>query len=250
MKCITTLFLFVTCFTEVFATSAPLDVSGGFVATAANTAKPTTKKNKKKKGGKSKGLTASFSMPNMPSLTNLPIDFSKFDIDTVMTNVVQSDKPFLQRGELYFVAQAGLIICVLLGEVPGFGSLKIFVGPSCFFGGLAIAALALTDLGSDSLSPFPATTKTSTLKTTGIYKEMRHPMYSGLLLVLFGLTILTNSADRLILTMALAYLLEMKSNKEEEFLMESFGEDYEAYKEQVPEKFIPVTLAKEMPWNK
>lgn len=242
MKFITLFLFLIVSWSRAFALSSTkflLFARGSVTNTATNNSKKNSTTLLKESNDDGDGVdkeddgkaSSSFSMPDVSSWTSMQVDFSNFDIDTVVTNVLQSDKPLGQRGELYFIAQAALILCILLGGVPVIGdSLKVLLGPSCLLGGIAIAALGLVDLGSDSLSPFPATTETSTLKTLGIYKEMRHPIYSGLLLFSFGLTILTNSADRLILTVALAYLLEVKSNKEEEYLMESFSEDYEKYK--------------------
>lgn len=104
-------------------------------------------------------------------------------------------------------------------------------------------------LGSDSLSPFPAPPLAGTLKTGGIYRQMRHPMYTGLLMIMLGLSILTNSADRLLLTGLLTYLVEVKSNREEEYLLDSYGQAYYDYMQRVPGKFLPADLMESMPWN-
>jgi protein-S-isoprenylcysteine O-methyltransferase Ste14 len=82
-------------------------------------------------------------------------------------------------------------------------------------GGSVIALKAFGDLGSDSLSPFPSPPKGAALKMEGIYGQMRHPMYTGLLMVMAGLSIATNSADRLLLTALLWFLVDIKASKEE-----------------------------------
>lgn len=88
-------------------------------------------------------------------------------------------------------------------------------GPALLLGGTVVSFKALGDLGIDSLSPFPSPPRGSALKTEGIYGQMRHPMYTGLLMFMLGLSIATNNADRLLLTGLLWYLLEVKSEKEE-----------------------------------
>ena len=88
-------------------------------------------------------------------------------------------------------------------------------GPGLLLGGLVVAAASLGDLGSDSLSPFPAPPRGAILKTDGLYAKMRHPLYTGLLMTMAGLSIATNNADRLLLTAVLWYLLDVKSDKEE-----------------------------------
>ena len=129
-------------------------------------------------------------------------------------------------------------------------SIAIFSGgPGLLLGGLVVALASLGDLGSDSLSPFPAPPRGASLKTDGIYAQMRHPLYTGLLMVMAGLSIATNNADRLLLTAVLWYLLEIKSDKEEDFLTQEYGQEYMDYKEAVPGKFVPADLFDDMPWN-
>jgi len=154
-------------------------------------------------------------------------DLLDYDMGTVLQNL-RTD--FGTRGEVYFAAQAGLILCILLGGVPILGEpLQAVLGPLLLLSGLLIAVLSVADLGSDSLSPFPKPTTSGSLKTTGIYAQMRHPMYTGLLMIMLGLSVSTNSADRLLLTGFLYYLIEVKSDKEEIFLMEEYGNEYKAY---------------------
>jgi protein-S-isoprenylcysteine O-methyltransferase Ste14 len=183
--------------------------------------------------------------------TSMEIDVfsNKLDVATILQNLKSDEVPFGERGEVYFFAQALLVVCILLGGIPIVGeALSFFLGPASILAGMGVAANSVWDLGSDSLSPFPATTSSSTLKTTGIYQELRHPMYTGLLLIMLGLAIATDSATRLVLTIGLGYLLEIKTTKEEEFLLERFPE-YNDYQEQVPQKFFPKSVMQQLPWN-
>lgn len=52
------------------------------------------------------------------------------------------------------------------------------------------------------------------------------------------------------LTALLVYLLEVKSSKEEDFLIAKYGIDYTEYMEKVPGKFFPADLLDDLPWNK
>merc|ERR1711935_925396 len=135
------------------------------------------------------------------------------------------------------MGQFFLIACIVGGGLPVFGdALSLVFGPVTLLGGIGITGVSLVTLGSDSLSPFPAATETGTLKKTGAYSELRHPMYSSLLLIMLGLSINTDSAARLLLTIVLAVLLDVKSEKEEEFLLQKFPEEYKEYQEKVPNK--------------
>lgn len=185
-----------------------------------------------------------FSMPDMSEVADAAsraMDLSNFDVSTVVGNLQKGELG--SRGEVYFAAQAALVLCILLGGVPVVGdTIRAFLGPGLLLGGSGVALLSVVDLGSDSLSPFPKPTDTGSLKDEGIYSQMRHPMYAGLLAIMFGLSILTNSADRLLLSVGLLYLFEVKTTQEEEFLKEQFGVDYEDYMTEVPSKFLPAAF--------
>lgn len=175
-------------------------------------------------------------------------ELPKYDASQVQNNLQQGELG--KRGEVYFAAQAALIVCILADGIPLVGDpVRIVLGPLILLAGLATALLSIVDLGSDSLSPFPKPTEDGALKTSGLYAQMRHPMYTALLCVMLGVSLVTDSADRLLLTGLLWYLLEVKSDKEEVFLMDRFGGDYADYKTQVPEKFLPMALSKILPWT-
>jgi protein-S-isoprenylcysteine O-methyltransferase Ste14 len=48
----------------------------------------------------------------------------------------------------------------------------------------------------------------------------------------------------------LVYLLDVKSKKEEDFLIAKYGINYTEYMEDVPGRFLPADLLADMPWNK
>jgi len=155
-----------------------------------------------------------------------------------------------ERGELYTAAQVVVMFCLLIGGVPIVGNAATILGGPCLLlAGLAVSFLAFKDLGS-SLSPWPSppTASDGKLVTTGIYEQMRHPMYAGLLAACAGFSIVTGSANRLLLTAVLLYVLDVKSDKEEEELAKVFP-DYGAYKSKVPGKFFPQAVLDELPWG-
>ena len=94
--------------------------------------------------------------------------------------------------------------------------------------GAIVTAASLAGLGDDSLSPFPQ--PSGSLKTTGIYGLVRHPLYTGLLSVQMGIALLTDSLDRLLLTVLLAWFIDQKADKEEEYLTKEFPAEYPTYK--------------------
>jgi len=77
------------------------------------------------------------------------------------------------------------------------------------------------------------------LITTGLYKFVRHPQYTGLFIGLFGEGVVhwpTLFSVGLFPIIVLAYYLLSRS--EEKHVLEKFGEEYRLYQQQVP-MFIP-----------
>jgi protein-S-isoprenylcysteine O-methyltransferase Ste14 len=77
------------------------------------------------------------------------------------------------------------------------------------------------------------------LITTGFYKYVRHPIYTGGLIQVFGLYLAFHSVIILVLTMIVYFwLFNGRANYEEEILEEEFGEEYRNYKK-TSKKMIP-----------
>jgi protein-S-isoprenylcysteine O-methyltransferase Ste14 len=66
------------------------------------------------------------------------------------------------------------------------------------------------------------------LVTTGVFKRMRHPVYSGLLLIGYGLGIASGPVPQLFFAIALHVVLHYKAELEEQFLAQKF-KDYKKY---------------------
>lgn len=102
-------------------------------------------------------------------------------------------------------------------------------------GGL-MTALSLLNL-SRNLSPFPSPKQNSNLVSTGLYKYIRHPIYTGIIIAGLGFSVYTSSAYRLAVTLLLLILFYFKSKYEEKKLMEVFS-DYAGYMKQTG-RFLP-----------
>ena len=73
---------------------------------------------------------------------------------------------------------------------------------------------------------------------TGPYRRIRHPIYTGILLALFG-TMLEVSEVRGLLALAVVWLsFYWKARREESFLAQEFGEKFEAHVKQTG-MFLP-----------
>jgi len=164
------------------------------------------------------------------------------NIDQIKENVL--DGEFGTRGEAYVAAQGFLVLCIVLGGVPFIGdALKILFGPVLLLIGCVVILKGLTDMGGSlNVWPMPSS-KNNDLIISGIFGQIRHPIYSGLVCSMAGFSILTDSATRLILTIVLLYVLDVKSDVEEKGLHEKFGTAYSDYVSAVPGKFFPDELA-------
>ena len=164
--------------------------------------------------------------------------------DAVKENTLEGK--FGERGEQYVMAQFSLFVFIALGTVPIVGDfITPFLGPSFILVGLILVYKAATDL-KNNLSPWPAPTDPKSgrgsLIDGGIYSYVRHPMYSGVLFGMFGLSLLTDSVVRMLLTLTLYFVLDAKSDFEEEKLIETYGAQYEGYRNEVKGKFLPLDL--------
>ena len=80
--------------------------------------------------------------------------------------------------------------------------------------GIAILGIALLQLNKN-LSPFPTPKDGSELIQNGIYSLVRHPIYSGILFVVFGYGLYSESIYKLIISFLLLLLFFVKSDFEE-----------------------------------
>ncbi len=96
-------------------------------------------------------------------------------------------------------------------------------------GGLIIAIIARRALG-DNWSGKIDIKKNHRLITTGIYRRVRHPIYTGVLLMCAGTFLNLNPAAGAILFLFILSLLIYKLKKEEQLLTRHFPKEYPKYK--------------------
>ncbi len=87
--------------------------------------------------------------------------------------------------------------------------------------GVGILAWAFAALGRN-LTPYPTPKTSAQLVTAGIYRWVRHPIYSGVLLIALGWAGFSESGWRLALFAALGVLFWAKSSYEERLLTQRF----------------------------
>ena len=142
--------------------------------------------------------------------------------------------------DIAYVGIQFLLFLAYLYDVPSL----YFIFPSIVkdiflvvsFVGIGIVLLAMIQLNIN-LSPFPSPKKGSKLVRNGLYKYVRHPIYSGILMALFCYGIYASSAYKLIIFFILFVLFYYKSRYEETRLQHSFS-DYENY-QKTTGRFFP-----------
>lgn len=87
------------------------------------------------------------------------------------------------------------------------------------------------------LTPFPKPVEGGALREDGLYGLARHPMYGGGALLALAWTLATSYLG-LVPTALLVALIETKSRREEDWLVERHP-GYEAYRARVRRRFIP-----------
>ncbi len=131
-----------------------------------------------------------------------------------------------------------LIIYFMPFPISAFQSTYFFKYFSLFVAliGLLVIALAILQLDKN-LTPFPSPKENGTLIQTGLYKFVRHPIYSGIILSTIGLGFFYGSMFKISIGIILWVLFFFKSKYEETMLSKHFNE-YEAYTK-ITNRFFP-----------
>ncbi len=149
-------------------------------------------------------------------------------------------RDFVQRGGLWVVGQSLLLCAVVAGGILArnqwhsltstlCGTFLLLLGAGC---GLA----GTISLGRN-LTPFPKPLVSTRLVQTGIYRILRHPLYTAVFCGSVGWALLWGSGAALLAAVALGRLFDAKARKEERWLREQFPE-YSGYQQRV-RRFIP-----------
>jgi len=145
------------------------------------------------------------------------------------------------KGWLYVIAQV-----IVIGAILYFSnrdriaakqeSISNIAGIVMILAGLVMAAFSFINFGQ-FVTPNPVPMDNYKLKTTGMFKYIRHPIYSSVLLSLLGFVIFSQSISGLIFWCIGFIFIGYKTRFEEEQLILKFPE-YIAYKSKT-KKLIP-----------
>ena len=145
------------------------------------------------------------------------------------------------KGNLLVVGQFILIALLILVPSSGLdtGAFSFFLTAFSIvllLAGFVILGLSALALGK-SLTAHPIPGKNAVLVTDGLYRFVKHPIYSGLLLVAVGLTIAGGFFPHALFLIALTFLLNYKASFEEALLAKSYA-GYAEYSKKTG-RFVP-----------
>lgn len=150
-----------------------------------------------------------------------------------------------RRGEWYVAIQAALILLVAFGprtfrgwpnwEFPA-GRVASATAIALLLAGALLMAASAAKLG-DRLTPLPRPARHAVLLESGVYRFVRHPMYSGVALAAFGWALVSRGWLTLGYAFLLLVFLDIKAQREEVWLSERFP-GYAGYRRRV-KKLIP-----------
>jgi protein-S-isoprenylcysteine O-methyltransferase Ste14 len=146
------------------------------------------------------------------------------------------------RGGGWVVAQILFLGAVVLAppDLFGLSPLPLILRPIGITIGMvggAIGLAGIVGLGSN-LTAFPKPKPDGQLVQRGVYGMMRHPIYTGLLLMAVGWSFVRGSLPTLILAILLGVFFDQKAKREEQWLERQFPA-YASYKRRVRGRILP-----------
>ena len=161
--------------------------------------------------------------------------FSEFLLMLFKHSKIKTVKTRKDKGSMIL-----LWIMITLGFTGGFfladhnpwNSMNLFItgiGLLLALAGIIIRWTAIIQLGK-SFTVDVAITDAGILKTDGLYKQVRHPSYNGLLLIVIGFSLTMNSLySLLVLVIQVLIAIIYRINVEEKLLISEFGKRYTLY---------------------
>lgn len=139
----------------------------------------------------------------------------------------------------FFVLIQGIILGLLLLTHFDLGwSAKRFFWLGTTFESIGIIGILLAALSLQrSLTAMPIPKADGKMTRQGLYRYVRHPMYSSVLLFSLGIALYSGTLYKYLLVGSLFVLLYFKSSYEESFLSEKYL-DYSNYAKVTP-RFLP-----------
>lgn len=144
------------------------------------------------------------------------------------------------------IGKIALVLCILFFAVKSFSpDIMLYesvvtrvAGIALYVLGIAIVAVALVHLGESTAVGLPE--RSTKLKTRGLYRFTRNPIYLGGFIVCAGSCLYSIHPVNFLLCAVVVGIHLRIVRKEEEFLEKRFGQQWLDYRQQVP-RFVRMT---------
>lgn len=147
---------------------------------------------------------------------------------------------FLSRGGAWVVVQSILMTAVIaLGAIfhGDWTRLPVIAAGAVLFVAGGYIGIAGLDVLGRSRTPYPKPREGSELVQRGIYAQVRHPLYTSVMLASLGWSLIWQSWPAFVAALVLIPFFHAKAGCEESWLRERFP-GYADYERRVP-RFIP-----------
>jgi protein-S-isoprenylcysteine O-methyltransferase Ste14 len=151
---------------------------------------------------------------------------------------------FVERGGLWVSAQAVLLVAIVwIGRLDlmtfSFDGQQA-VGWTLIGLAVVIGVAASRSLGGN-LTPYPKPVVAGTMVEHGLYRVVRHPIYSAVIVGMIGIALRGGDWISLALAVGLVPFFYAKSTFEERHLVEHYP-SYVEYQRRVPKRMVPGIL--------
>lgn len=147
---------------------------------------------------------------------------------------------FFHRGGAWVLGQAVLLGSAILLAVFHRGGrchpTIMIAGVVLLSIGAGVALAGAVAIGRN-LTPFPKPVEQATLVRHGVYRVIRHPLYTSVIAAALGWALVWGSWPAVVVAAILIPFFHAKARHEERWLRQKFPE-YAAYEQQVP-RFLP-----------
>lgn len=131
-------------------------------------------------------------------------------------------------GWVLVVVQFALLIVLVLVPRRAMEWPTTVLGAVLLVAGVILGFAAFRALGP-ALTPTPVPIAAAGLRTDGVYRRVRHPIYSAVLLLVAGYVIAVGSVWSLGVAVALLIFFWLKSRWEDRLLAQTYGESWRTW---------------------
>ena len=143
----------------------------------------------------------------------------------------------IHRGIIEYILLIGTGILGLLftwSKLPFFPILNV-VGGLLIFSGFLFHVYA----GKNHPQAHKKSADIVKIVNNGVFSKLRHPLYLSAIIINFGIALAFGVVLTLLIAVACMFHWIITALKEEEFLLQNFGEEYRQYKKNVRWRFLP-----------